>query len=90
LEEDGVAYQYHTDIPNVSTYARRPITTPKRPSSLEPSPFSSQKPPSKRTIKPDPASKVHEKRKILDLDEYGSNNSILEVKKYQKWTGIWN
>jgi hypothetical protein len=79
-EEGGVAYQYHTHIPNVSTFAKKLKTILKRHSSPEPSPSSSQKTLSKRTNKHDPASKTNKKRKILDLDESGSNNSILEVK----------
>ncbi len=43
-EEGGVAYQYNTDIPTVSSYARKSSITLKRHSSPEPSPSSLRNP----------------------------------------------
>jgi hypothetical protein len=80
-EEGGVAYQNNTDIPTVSSYARKSSTTPKRHSSLAPFPSSLQNPHQKTPIKLDAAAKSQSKKKILDLNESGSDNRILEVKQ---------
>ncbi len=63
-EEGGVVYQHRTNIPNVSMYAWKSSTAPKRHSSPETSPSSFQKPPSKSLVKPGPATKAQRKRKF--------------------------
>jgi hypothetical protein len=78
--EKDAAYQYNTNIPTFSSYAKKSSTIPKRHSSLEPSPSSLRKPKSKRPIKSEGVAQAQKKTKILDLDESESNNSILDVK----------
>ncbi len=80
-EEGGVAYQYNTDISTVTSYARK---SSNKAFISRVSPSSLQNKPSKRPIKPDGAAKAQRKRKNLDLNESGSDNSTLEVKKLQK------